>query len=1288
MFAYSVSRGNQESAYRAIFEASSDGLVINDAETGIVLEANPAFCRMHGYDRMVGLHPTTFVHPSSHHLFEAYVGAIREGREFRTRAQDVRRDGTIFDVEVVGRGFMYQGNFALLGVVRDMTEHVRAYQHLEERVAERTREIEHRREVAEALSELLAVVNSRRALDDMLKEIVAQAARLLGSDAEALYLIDEADPALLRLEASRNIPPAAEPLTVAMGTPLMGLAAERLRPVVAVDLAALIQAPFVTTTEEQIADRGSFLELVRCGPVASTQAARQRGNQVMAEQFHSLLAVPLIARESAHGALMLAYRTRHIPADDELELIAAFAGQAALAIESARLQQQAEQRRLEAERRRQIAEGLRDLLATVNSTRTLNEVLEAVTSQARQLLGSDASAIYTPDGQPNDGRLRAFASSGLNPTFASYTLLTGVSATGMAFEKRRPVAIYDTSSALGKDARARNRPVLEDRGSHLQVVRLTGARPAAMPIAESADQQGEYAAGYRALLAVPLAVKDQIYGALTLYFHEACEFTSDQVEIASTFADQAALAIENARLHDQSERRRREMEVLYYADERLYQSLRLDDVLQALVAEAASLLGAERTSVLVWDDFHQRLSVRAAHGFEPEVIGRMSFAPHESISGQVAITGELISVRDVLQDPRIPAYVNRAINQDGAIRSLVCVPIKLEGEVFGVFNVNSSEPRSFGGEEQQLLLALAQRAAIAIQNARLHEESEQRRQELEAFYQADQALHRSLRLEDVLDVLVDLPIALGRAEMVSLFLWDEQQRLFVVGQVRGLSDAMLADTFTLTDLRLARASDRGIVEVDDAASDSRIGERLKVTIQREGVRAWISAPIRIGGHLFGSFSFGYSHPHVFADRERRLLSALAQRAALAIQNARLHEESERQRQELEGLYDADAALHRSLRLQDVLNALVDAAIHLLRVDGAGLWGPDDQHPGRIVPLASRGLSATYLLETMRLNDEPGVLEFWHRHHSVAVEDIKTSTLIPESQREPVEREGYRALLTTQISVGAEPFGSFTVGLRRPHQFSEQERRLLSALAQRAGLAIQNARLYEQAQQAAALEERQRLARELHDAVTQTLFSTALIAEVIPQLWDIDENEARARLSDLRRLTRGALAEMRTLLVELRPDALTELALGDLLRQLAEATAGRTRLEVDVHVEGPVRRLPPAIHIALYRLAQEALNNIVKHAQASQASVGLLFSSTGVMLRVVDDGRGFIPETATQLAGHFGLGIMRERAASIAARFRLVSHPGEGTLVEVAWGQGALGTDDSPSSQVRDSSTAG
>jgi PAS domain S-box-containing protein len=704
--------------YRAIFEASSDGLVINDAETGIVLEANPAFCRMHGYDRMAGLHPSAFIHPESLQLFHKYVRSIHEGKEFRTRARDIRRDGTVFDVEVLGRGFMYQGRFALLGVVRDVTQQVRAYEVLEERVAERTREVD---------------------------------------------------------------------------------------------------------------------------------------------------------------------------------------------------------------RRRQVAEALRDLLTVVNSQRSLDEILAQVAAQAKQLLGSQASAIYVPVREQAEELLRVGASSGLDDGYVAARVPVGMPASGMAFARRRPVGVYDVPAALAANDPEDESPQVEDRTSHLRALRLWGEWQDLSPGGnERVQRLGTFAEGFRAILAVPLAARDESYGALTLYYRDARAFGHDEVWLATAFADQAALA---------------------------------------------------------------------------------------------------------------------------------------------------------------------------IQNARLHEESEQRRRELEALYQAD------------------------------------------------------------------------------------------------------------------------------------------------------------------------AALHRSLRLDQVLEALVGAAIGLLGADAAALWGSDPQDPKRTIPLASRGVSAAYLQESILRSQDPAVQQMWYGHDSYATEDATKDPHFPPAWRAAFERERHLGLLSTQVSVGEQVFGTFTVVFHTPHHFVTAEKRLLSTLAQRAALAIQNARLYEQAQQTATLEERQRLARELHDAVTQTLFSTALIAEVIPNLWDIDPVEARQRLEELRRLTRGALAEMRTLLVELRPAALTELSLADLLRQLGEAAAGRTRLKIDVDADRQLGyQLPADLRVVLYRIAQEALNNTIKHAQAQRASIRLERTDDGLMLQIEDDGKGFDP--ALVPVGHFGVAIMRERAQGVGAVLDVASRPGAGTRVAV------------------------
>ncbi len=219
----------------------------------------------------------------------------------------------------------------------------------------------------------------------------------------------------------------------------------------------------------------------------------------------------------------------------------------------------------------------------------------------------------------------------------------------------------------------------------------------------------------------------------------------------------------------------------------------------------------------------------------------------------------------------------------------------------------------------------------------------------------------------------------------------------------------------------------------------------------------------------------------------------------------------------------------------------------------------------------------------------------------------------------------------------------------------------------------------QAQQAAVAAERSRLARDLHDAVTQTLFSVSVIADVLPRIWERNPEEGRRRLNELRQLSRGALAEMRTLLLELRPSALMEANLGDLLRQLAASINSRSGVEVDVQIEGDAE-LSPDVKVSLYRIAQEALNNVAKHSNADHARVVLRTHSSGgasngtVSLVISDDGCGF--DTKISKPTHIGLDIMNERAAAIGARLTIHSEVGAGTTVQVELGNGTQGANNS------------
>jgi signal transduction histidine kinase len=209
-------------------------------------------------------------------------------------------------------------------------------------------------------------------------------------------------------------------------------------------------------------------------------------------------------------------------------------------------------------------------------------------------------------------------------------------------------------------------------------------------------------------------------------------------------------------------------------------------------------------------------------------------------------------------------------------------------------------------------------------------------------------------------------------------------------------------------------------------------------------------------------------------------------------------------------------------------------------------------------------------------------------------------------------------------------------------------------------------LFERVQDAAALEERDRLAQDLHDSVTQAIYSASLIAETVPVIWAEDPEEGQRGLEQLQRYTQGALAEMRTLLLELRPLTLADQDLPTLLRQLESAMMGRMETVVTTTVVGDCA-VPTDVKIALYRITQEALNNVVKHARARQATVTLRDDGLQITLSISDDGCGFDPEA--EPPHQLGLDIMRDRAQSISAMLTITSRPDEGTEVLVVWQAG-------------------
>jgi two-component system nitrate/nitrite sensor histidine kinase NarX len=362
------------------------------------------------------------------------------------------------------------------------------------------------------------------------------------------------------------------------------------------------------------------------------------------------------------------------------------------------------------------------------------------------------------------------------------------------------------------------------------------------------------------------------------------------------------------------------------------------------------------------------------------------------------------------------------------------------------------------------------------------------------------------------------------------------------------------------------------------------------------------------------------------------------------------------------LQQTAAVLSSELNLDAVLEKILDQLHQVISFDSASIFmceGDElvlsgvtrfgQRRPGLRLPLADQSHPATWV---------------FHQRQSLVIRDadLDAQWKLWEGTARP------QSWIGAPLHTAGEVIGVLVVESSLPVIDQYPAAPILEAFANHAAIAITNARLFSQARDAAAIEERNRLARELHDAVTQMLFSAGLIAEAIPTLMKTEPAEVAPNLEKLRQLTRGALAEMRTLLLELRPLALTEVPLERLLNNLKDAFTARTNIPIRMDVcQDCEVELPDDVKIAIYRIAQEALNNIGKHANAHQVSLRYVSQGSDVELVIQDDGRGF--DQSQPRAGQLGLRMLSERAQSIGADLQISSLLGTGTVVKLSWQQG-------------------
>ncbi len=576
-------------------------------------------------------------------------------------------------------------------------------------------------------------------------------------------------------------------------------------------------------------------------------------NKRVAEELglHSYAALPLITGEHVAGILDMLFATRRVFTPEERELMSLLAGQATVTINNARLFE-------EAERRRQTAESLAQTGRLITQSLDLEELGRRITDSLRLLLGTHASALYQL--RPDSGDLVAVAISGEDGAALTPTrrFSPGAGAAGLAVLKCQLVASPDL---------------------------LTDPRITLPPESRTRIERGPFRSG----LAVPLLIQNRAIGALTVRDRVGRVFDSDDSELAQALADQAAVALENARLYGEATRRQHQAEELARLAQIVTASLELPEVLESVARSGTDLLPDSASRIWVADG--DRLVLRADFGIRgtPRSGLKTELALGEGLTGHVALTREPLVVEDVLADPRC---VNTAWMREEGCVSLLSIPLVVRDRLVGVLSLLTRHRHHFSNEELDSLASFGNQVAIAIENAKLLRELRTHQGRLETLLRASCELSRIQPLESLLGGIARACGDLLGSDSVGIRVL-EGDDLVMTGWYGEAREAMPTTRIKVGESLsgIVAATGEPLV-VRDLANDPRMLPAHREAYRR-GDWAWLGVPIKLGKQMMGVVSLRTRRKAGFSPDDLAIATAFASQAAVALENSRLYHEIRR-----------------------------------------------------------------------------------------------------------------------------------------------------------------------------------------------------------------------------------------------------------------------------------------------------------------------------------------------------------------------------------------------------------
>jgi PAS domain S-box-containing protein len=721
----------------------------------------------------------------------------------------------------------------------------------------------------------------------------------------------------------------------------------------------------------------------------------------------TIMSAPLIVRGKTIGAIN-AWRRRSsgLFNESELNFLVNIAHQTSMSIESIRLFQ-------ETARRAQEAHAIAEVGRDISTTLQLDIVLDRIAQYAKDLLRVETSAVYLSS--PEEPMLRAIAAIGIEAREIMNDPL--------------PIG----SGILGHIALQKSGEIVND----------TQGDPRAIIIKDTEIIPNEH------LMGVPVLSKDQLTGLLAVWrTGEREEFKPYELDFLSGLAQQAAVAIENARLFEAEQRRHRESETLRQAALAITTSLELENVLETILVVMKQVVPYDSASVLLLDG--NKLRLTAAQGFpNPEGILNLQFSADDNLFEEVRKSEKPVILKNAQKDKRFKKWAG--INN---VRGWMGVPMFAQNRFVGFLNLDSSTENFFTDDHASLAQTFGNQAAVAIENARLFDAEQKRRREAEILREASAALTSSFELIEVLNTLLDQVAILVPYDSAAVFLLEKDHYKVVAGRGYRHPEKVIGQNLPLDDefSRIVRETRQVYI-----SQDIHMDPRFKRWGDADNIHGWMCFPLIVRDQVIGHLTIDSFEIGAYDASHAELAMAFANQAATAIENARQFEIEQRHFQESETLRQAAEAITSTLDIQQVLALILDNLNRVVPFDTAGVFLIESE---KVRLTAFKGTTAKEnIIDKVFPASNALLQEIWRTKKPIILKNAQN-----DSRYEKWVVNQTCGWMGIPLIARGNIIGYITIDSLKVAAYNDHDANLAMTFAHQAAAVIENARLYERGEQ--------------------------------------------------------------------------------------------------------------------------------------------------------------------------------------------------------------------------------